>query len=588
MFAIGMATTLCIAASFGQNFEAEGRCLIINGSRAANVRLASQAKSMIAILKKNPNANAVSVQHSKRSSRLAVNGALLIKLSGADAAAAGTSIRGLAVALSTRINAALALPDLVVTPESLKLPVGKPGILRVIGKKAHLAKLFGEGLNIRQVSEGFEVRASTPIKLDANLVGGKSSKKIPISVLPLAASLPQTLLAEVVGFPAASSATRSSVLAAIQRKLVVSAQSKISIGTFEAAPVASGKAKAFTVPIEVTAPNAFPSRGSVVVNVKNIGELRTRETELWYCNHPEEVKSEQPLYRGVLETDQPVRLLYHHYNATKFPLGITVSLVNRSSEPARVIVLPGEGEPNKDPVRTGLGAGAEFLRNWESGSGEVILVPPKSELPIAARLLHPHQTASGIVYVRLLGDKASKIGMHVDALAAGKIPASWTEYRGGNAWNFAAPKTLTNFEEVPVNAVEHVYPRPFMELAARYEVGGRFAFIRLGQAPITNASETRQLDGNFGVIYTVDLALENRTSKPAKVEVVFETSAGYSAAVFWIDGKFVATPVLQEKDEFNLRTETLSPGQSKRIRLRTMPLSGSSYPATITVRPVDR
>ena len=111
-----------------------------------------------------------------------------------------------------------------------------------------------------------------------------------------------------------------------------------------------------------------------------------------------------------------------------------------------------------------------------------------------------------------------------------------------------------------------------------------------------NASELRsqfglrndqgKLEGNFGVVYTIKARLENPTLQPADIEVIFESSAGYSGGLFVVNGRMVRTPLLQPKEEAQITRVHLGPGENESLRILTFPLSGGSYPATLTIRPV--
>ncbi|HCM74394.1 MAG TPA: hypothetical protein DIS87_09665, partial [Armatimonadetes bacterium] len=66
-----------------------------------------------------------------------------------------------------------------------------------------------------------------------------------------------------------------------------------------------------------------------------------------------------------------------------------------------------------------------------------------------------------------------------------------------------------------------------------------------------------------------------------------ESSAGYTGALVFVNGTLRKIPLLQPKTEHRMRLFNLQPGQSVRMNMVTIPLSGGSYPATITIRPVE-
>jgi hypothetical protein len=71
------------------------------------------------------------------------------------------------------------------------------------------------------------------------------------------------------------------------------------------------------------------------------------------------------------------------------------------------------------------------------------------------------------------------------------------------------------------------------------------------------------------------------------VDVVFEASAGYSGALFIVNGDYRVTPLLQPKDEAVIGKFHLAPGALQKFVITTMPVSGGSYPVTITIRPAQ-
>jgi hypothetical protein len=131
---------------------------------------------------------------------------------------------------------------------------------------------------------------------------------------------------------------------------------------------------------------------------------------------------------------------------------------------------------------------------------------------------------------------------------------------------------------------DHVYPNPFRTEEVNYKVGGRYSVIRLGQKAIARSDESGRLDGNFGVTYEIEANLSNPEDVAVDVELIFETSAGYSGGIFFVDDNYIMTPKLLPKKEARLAKYRMAPGATRKVRIRTLPLSGSSYPATIYIR----
>jgi hypothetical protein len=131
---------------------------------------------------------------------------------------------------------------------------------------------------------------------------------------------------------------------------------------------------------------------------------------------------------------------------------------------------------------------------------------------------------------------------------------------------------------------EHVYPMPVKEVNADYEVGKRWAFIPIGKQALTDTTRQKKLHGNYGVTYHIDVKVTNPTDTTKKVTVVFDPSAGLASGVFIIDGEFVSTKYVKPPSEFSLKSYRLRPGEVRYVRIVTLPVAGSNYPATLVVR----
>ncbi|RYG49697.1 hypothetical protein EON79_00490 [bacterium] len=340
--------------------------------------------------------------------------------------------------------------------------------------------------------------------------------------------------------------------------------------------------------LAIEGPNgAFPRVGTADVVVRNVGVGSRKDAELWYCNEPENIRQAGPLFSAALHKETPVRMLYHHINDSAYPLYLRVQVVNDSDTAARVMVIPGDSDPDKNPVRAGLKAAAQYFRALGAYSGEIVTIPARSTMPISLRRLAPQETASGLCMLRLI-DGPNQLLVRTDAWPPFQLDRRWSAaIDSPTPWREVGTNPINDYDRAPSELSPHIYPDPFKDETVRYEVGGRYGFVRIGQRPISRSDKTKKLDGNFGVIYNIKADVENKTPDSTEIEVIFEASAGYSGALFVVDGTFVETPLLQPKAEYRIARFRLQPGESKKLDIFTIPLSGSSYPATVTVRPVQ-
>lgn len=348
-----------------------------------------------------------------------------------------------------------------------------------------------------------------------------------------------------------------------------------------------GNQKTFSISVTASAPGQPATRGTVEVQVKNVSLPRQPDSELWYSNNPEIIRGAGSLFAATLRYDHPARLLYHHVNASTQPLYIRVQAINPSDKPARVLIIPGDSAPTRNPVIAGMAAGGQYFRSWATGSGEIVEIPPKSTLPISLRRLGPSETASGLCGLRLL-EGSPELLVRTDAWPPFNLANKWRgAVNSSTPWREVGCPQINAFDEAPYEMSEHVFPNPQKNETLAYEVGRRYGSIRIGQRAIVRQDSGKQLDGNFGVIYNVDTTIKNPTNEPTYVEVAFEASAGYSGGLFLLNGNMVKVAPIKPKTEARLAKLFLAKGSTRHFSLITIPLSGSSYPATITVRPVS-
>ena len=558
-------------------------------TKNAGATPSARAASVVKVLSAGVPLNQLKVVAGTRDAKLVVGGQVLARATAAEAKAQRRTPLALANHWAEKIRLAHALPAIQLSANELRLPAAATRQIHVVGSAARTFALSNSDPQVVQVRrDGNQIFVKSLRKGSAMIkaTAGKEQAAFQVSVLPFAAQLPQRLVAEVTGSPASATTVLGALRSTLQTKLKVVDGSMVEWGSFKGQALGQGRSTKVIVPVKVTGPNAYPREGNVEINVKNVAIPLKAETELWYCNHPENLTGTGLLFAAMLEPDEAARLLYHHLNASSIPLVVQGLLENMSDQPARVLIIPGDGEPDKDPVRTGAEAGEKFVRAYVSGSGEVVQIPPRSALPIALRRLGPGQTISGLCYLRCLSGESGALLFRAEAVAPASLDAKWmTSTQLGTPWHLAGSRPLSKYELSPVSLSEHVYPQPFKQVQADYTVGGPFTFIRIGQKPIASSNDQMALDGNFGVVYTIKSTLSNPTDKLTEVDMIFEASAGYSSAIFVLNGKVERSPMLQSKQEYKVRRLRLAPGQTMKIVTQTIPLSGSSYPATITFRP---
>ncbi len=532
----------------------------------------------------------VEIKQSAADYAILAQGFLIATVTPAEAAKHKITVLALAKRWAARLGQALSMPPLKLGETSLTVPLGDAKIVSLIGslaRRATLESTNSEVVQVERAPDGIRVRGKGLGQATIIVKADDLTQMMDVTIRRWAATLPKTIHTEVTGSPAAGSAVQGAISYALHTLINPNYSADLKFDTPAAGALGLGNNRTYEVKYRATAPEAFDRVGTIQVVVQNRTLSKQQDQELWYCNDPEIVRTAQSIFAARLRKDSPARLLYHHVNGSSIPLFLRIQAINESDQPAKIRVLMGDASPDKNPVRAGMDAGIQYLRSWMSGSGEILTIPPRSSLPITFRRLSPEETTSGLCGLRLI-EGPSDILIRTD---------SWPPFNLDSRWKGAELST-TPWREVgagPINAFDtrtydysaHIYPQPYKEEQVSYNVGGRYGFVRIGQKPIARDDLGQRLDGNFGVIYNINASLKNPTALAQDVEVVFEASAGYSGGLFVVNGVLQRTPFLLPKQEARIAKVHLRSGANHTMSIITVPLSGSSYPATITVRPVQ-
>ncbi|MBX3114327.1 MAG: hypothetical protein KF836_07145 [Fimbriimonadaceae bacterium] len=520
--------------------------------------------------------------------RVALQGKTVVTITVAEAKAQGVTPDELAESWARAINKALYVPPLVLQTENINLVVGKSQEIKILGSMARTASILVEpsgALEIKRNGYRLSVKAMSVGEGQLIIKSGDLEKAVPFSVMAVAANLPQNVVTDVTGSPASKELVLDAIRGAVSTMVEAQPGARISFDVPPIDALTPGSTRVYQVAAKVEAPGFYPSNGTINVTVRNLGGGRVFEDFLWYSNEPENVRATGQLYYGRLQTDSAARLLWHHCNKSSAPLVVQYVLANRSAEPARVWLITGDSEPNPDPTKAGFNAGNEFFSAWLKHQGTVVTIPPRSVVPIVLRRMANEETVSGLATLRLLPGGSDDVVMVANAIYPPELPVEWSGADPQRKpWLVQRAMQIERFT-LPLNGQQKlVFSKPLRQVRFDYEVGGKLGFVRIGQESIASAIGGNPLSGNFGVQYFIEGKIANNTNRTQIVEVMFEASAGYSGALFSVNGGTLFGKMLQSKQEISLYEKRLAPGESQDVRIETIPLSGAHYPATITVR----
>jgi hypothetical protein len=270
---------------------------------------------------------------------------------------------------------------------------------------------------------------------------------------------------------------------------------------------------------------------------------------------------------------------YHHHNDAKSPPRVLrISLQNRGSQAARLLVTHSGAGPTTDEIYVGHLATWRFFQWQQAGNGWEVEIPAGGSYDLDRRVLGPNDISAGLGLLQLVQGNAVRLVVQAEG--------------GGTIEDEKANRAVR---------ARGVYPEPSAELEATYAAGGPWAFISLGGPPYGESASSKDTSdvtapsqeslpnpGNYGVLYHVKIHLTNPGDASARMYAVFAAGGGPARGSLRVDGRFEETPVVGanvgQVREAPLADWTLDPGQTRDVDLLAIPEPGSNYPVRIIVK----
>jgi hypothetical protein len=551
-----------------------------NGTLSPSERAKIIGERLSLLLPKVTDPKEITSKDSGANAKLFVRGTLVAIATPEEAKARSMTASRLAAMWAENLRKLLLAPPLSVEPESLLIPLGETRTIAV--------KSYVPGEIKAEITDGSIIGADPTAKAGSLVVSGLAvgdaaidvkcgSQKVsvPIKVRKYAAAIAGTARTAVTGHDPPSSllirAAREIVRSVVATEPGASIR-RIDMPASVQVPL-PGRTATIIAGIDTDGPDYIPAKLRAEVEIEHRVLPNAEAADIWFCNQPETVTKFQVLFTGKLTpSERSTRLLYHHYNDMPVTMGFVVDVINPATQPAELHVIEGVSSPMQDVVVVGYEAGKEFINSEKANVGRIITVPPSTRRVLVSQAVPHPKTASGIMELRQLSG---------EPLIVRLIAKPEAQRRSDDPTD--ADLTLNGFDAKRITYSDGVFPQPQKALEFNYIVGKPWAFIRLGKIPIKHLTLDKTLYG-FGITYDVNVALENPTDIEQTVEMLFEATAGPAAGVFLIDGRYVEVKRLGPPNERLIASYRLRPGQKKNVEIRTIPLSGSAYPATIIIR----
>lgn len=589
--AFALITSNSAAAGFipKVSIDSTGRAVMINNraairfhasngslSPAERARITAERLTRLAASKVDP--KTIYLKADNQYARIMAGETLVCIVTADDARASKTTPTTLGSLWVRNIRNLLSMPAIVLSDKEIVVPLGENRRIYVSGAATGPISAASQNADIALASVGTDGRY---VQVTGQKVGQTAVEIVvegeralaTVCVKKYAGFIGQIISAEVTGNPCPRHLLDYAAKQAILRNAVLESGASIKIHNIDGIdrPLQSGATREAKVDVSISGNGYITYAATPTVKIQNLSIPREEATQLFYSNNPERLLKYQTLFAGKLEQGKPVRILYHHQNAIGKRAKLIVEVINPGPTPAAFRVIKGVAGPMLDTVLVGYMAGGAFMRDELSNAGVIERVPPQSRLVLVSDTLGHNETSSGILQVNQIEGQSSY------ARVAALPPD--TEEAQVNVGSITPAPAIFALE-----LSDHVYPNPAKTLEASYVVGERWAFIPIGRHAITDSAAQKKLYGNYGVTYNINIKVENPTERPKKVSVLFEPSAGLASGVFIIDGEFVSAKYAKPPAEIPLASYQLKPGESRNVRIVTVPVAGSNYPATLVVR----
>ncbi len=471
-----------------------------------------------------------------------------------------------------------AAPAVSVSPATLNLNPAQQQTIAVTGAAPPLQTTLDRKLvDVSSAADGGSVTVTASQATGSDVLhitdANGASADVTIRVAFNAGTIvPQTVLT-VTGDPAQPDWLADRVTDWVTHLTQALPGTQITIGTVSpAAPLVPGATAQFVVPVQIAGNGEyFDQTGTTAVTVQNAPLQPLLPSLLFYDDDPEHVSQDGVLFRGTVGVAQPARLYYYHDAAADDPRRLVVALQGSGAGPTSMQLSDALAGPNMDVMQVGQSVTKRFLLTAASHEGVILDLSGgrpyvMTDLPMNAR-----QLVAGTADLRVLS--GSPVTVTVLAVSPGADPLALLDgpVLPGDGHHRTGVFSIAGFGTESL----------------RFSAGGADATTVIGDTDPTPPNVDPSADGHdygdYGVVHTIDLTLDNPGAAPVAAYLFLQPLAGPARGSFLIDGNAVDIGCVRVPSRYQVTAFQLSPGQRYHTVVQTMTDGGSFYPVRIGV-----
>ena len=504
-----------------------------------------------------------------------INGDPITIITDEDAKFLNSTPDGLAKVWVNNIRQALLKQSIYMTEAQGVIPINEKRVKNLYGYDLTNVKFNIENPEIATVkynedTQTFEIFGKNLGTTDITISNNFDQITYTIYVQKYAAVFPTQIEAQVTGNPISADFVSQAMTKNINKGIATEpgATYKVNYVNWNKKPLYPGNETGAEVNITAYGEGYITITKSVRFVIKNIVMEQGVPDTLLYSNNPETVEEFGDLYLGTLEKGKCQRLLYHHMNQVGRNAILVIEVINPNNEAVNLRVRRSAAKPQLDTIAIGVVTAKEFMNLDDKNVSVIDTIPPKSRSCYLTDDLKNGISSSGIMqFWQLDGEENCVLRIRmVPPEDIDCILNKYKPYTGNGNFEFS----------------DYVFSSPILEFNEEYKIGGPWVFMSIGKAHLQNEKHLK-LYGNYGVTYNMNVTVENPTDKVATVRAYVDPTAGPLAAYIKINNNYITIHHVKPPNEYELAQWKLAPGERKKVTIKTIPVSGSCYPAKICI-----
>ncbi len=471
-------------------------------------------------------------------------------------------------------------PPITVSPQAAQVAVGAAQTLRVSSVYGQMTLTIANPAIVNAAAD----QSAQTVTLSGKLPGATTvtitdqrsvSVTVPVRVAYYAGTVAPETSVRITGDPAGPEFVKQSALAAalavVQARAgaqVVASSDQIAVS----AALPQDDITTVSVPILIQGEQYFSVDAVTRVRVENLAAPKIVPDSLMVSDYPEKLTENGVLFTADLKRAQPSRFLYFHYNPPGEPdRRVVLRAQNLSPEPAIVQFISGAGGPDPNEMLTGHTATYRFLQHLVQNEGQVLVIPASGTVNLVEQSLPAKTVVCNLLQLRVLN--GGTVHLTLFAQNAAEPPdealASSAELSGDHPH------------------ARGIYSIPEFHDSRLWNVDDAYLELPVGQIPLQNTLVGQALAGDYGVLQSFVVKVQNPTDQPQAVAIYENPRGGRATGTFLIDGVLIQSHQVPAFSRYKIRQYVVPARGFVRITLATIPDSGSSYPVRLIVAPDD-